>query len=236
MTQAGMTRVEITESSAASPADGRRVPARSDAQHNHQRILVVAREALAISADASLNSIAKKAGVGPGTLYRHFPNREVLILAVYEEDVQALAGSAAELLAQHRPLEALRLWFDRLAGYGTTKHSLANALHSATSDGRADATSALVIDALDQLLSACQRDGSIRSDIEPGDVLLLLGVLWRVERGADAPARVARLLDLILAGMQAEAPQRTSRPGRARRSLGLLRRLLVVSFGAPRSL
>src|SRR5882757_859894 len=90
---------------------------RADAQHNRDRILEVARDAFAASGEVSLNSIAKKAGVGPGTLYRHFPSREALLLAEYS------------------PLRALRLWFDRLAYYGRIKHGLADVLHAATSDG-----------------------------------------------------------------------------------------------------
>jgi AcrR family transcriptional regulator len=230
-----VTRAEITKSTAGSPASGRPAALRSDAQHNHDRILAVAREALAASADTSLNSIAKKAGVGPGTLYRHFPNREVLVLAVYKEDVDALTASARELLAQHEPVRALRLWLDQLAAYSTARHSLADALRSAMSDGRADMRYGPVIDSLDQLLCACRQDGSIRSNVESHDVLLLLGFLWRVDRRPDAPARVARLLDLIMAGLQAEAPSSTSRRRKARRSLRLPRRLLIVSLGAPRS-
>lgn len=233
-----MTRAEITESAAASSADGHDDALRADAQHNHERILAVAREALAASADASMNSIAKMAGVGPGTLYRHFPNREALVLAVYEEDVQALTSSATELLGQHYPLVALRMWFDRLAAYGATKHSLADALRSATSDGRADTTYQPIIGALVQLLSACQQDGSIQSDIEPEDVLLLLGFVWRVKPGPNAHARVAHLLDLVMAALQADALRSTSQPRRrrARRSLRLPRRLALISRSAPRSL
>jgi AcrR family transcriptional regulator len=230
-----VTPAEITKSTAGSPANCRPAALRSDAQHNHERILAVARDALAASADTSLNSIAKKAGVGPGTLYRHFPNREVLVLAVYREDVDALITSARELLAQHEPMRALRLWFDRLAAYGTARHSLADALQSSMSDGRADTMYRPVIDALEQLLCACRQDGSIRSNVESHDVLLLLGFLWRVERGPDAPAQVARLLDLTMAGLQAEAQGSTSRRRKVLRSLRLPRRLLIVSFGAPRS-
>src|SRR5882672_2479652 len=110
-------------------------PLRADAQQNRDRILGVAHNALTASSDASLNSIAKKAGVGPGTLYRHFPNREALVLAVYRHDVQQLVDSAPVLLKEHPPLDALRLWFDRLAYYGRIKHGLADVLHAATSDG-----------------------------------------------------------------------------------------------------
>src|SRR5580700_10735083 len=99
---------------------------RADAQKNRAKILDAARAALAAAPDASLNSIAKAAGVGPGTLYRHFPNREALVLAVYRQEIQALVDLAPALIAKHPPLVALRLWFDRLAHYGRIKHGLAD--------------------------------------------------------------------------------------------------------------
>ena len=173
-----MTAIEAT--------DPRRVVLRVDAQQNRERILEVAREAFAESGDASLNSIARKAGVGPGTLYRHFPSREALVLAVYRYDVQKLADSAPELLASHQPMRALRLWCDRLAYYGLIRHGLADVLRSATSDGLARETCGPVIGAITVLLTACEQDGSIRPGIDPDDVLLLLGFLWRIDPGPDA--------------------------------------------------
>lgn len=211
-------------------------PQRADAQHNRERILAAAREAFAASGDASLNSIAKKAGVGPGTLYRHFPSREVLVLAVYRYDVQKLADSAAELLAEHPPLRALRLWFDRLAYYGMIKHGLADVLHSATSDGLAGETYGPVIGAITSLLTACTQDGSIRPGIDPDDVLLLLGFLWRIDSGPEAEARRARLLDLIVDGLRAGAPRSTRTTHTpARRPSRLLGRLSLLSFGKLRA-
>ena len=185
---------------------------RADAQENRKRILEAAREALAASADASLNSIAKNAGVGPGTLYRHFPNREALVLAVYRYDVQQLADAAPALLADHPPLEALRLWFDRLAHYSMIKHGLADVMHSATSDGLAGETYEPVIGAITQLLQACTADGSIRAGHDPDDVLLLLGFLWRIDLGPGADARAGRLLDLVMDGLRSGAANKP-RPG-----------------------
>jgi AcrR family transcriptional regulator len=147
---------------------------RPDAQQNRDRILEVARDALTASSDASLNSIAKKAGVGPGTLYRHFPNREALVLAVYRHDVQQLVDSAPVLLKEHPPLDALRLWFDRLAYYGRIKHGLADVLHAATSDGLVGETYGPVIGAITLLLRACEEAGSIRSYAESADAVCLM--------------------------------------------------------------
>src|SRR5690348_3307239 len=106
-------------------------PTRADAQQNRERILQAAHDALAESDDASLNSIAHRAGVGAGTLYRHFPSREALILAVYRHDVQALVDSVSDVLAEYGPLDAFRVWFERLADYVRVKHGLGEALHSA---------------------------------------------------------------------------------------------------------
>jgi AcrR family transcriptional regulator len=221
-----MTATEVT--------DPPRDPLRADAQQNRERILEVAREAFADSGDASLNSIAKRAGVGPGTLYRHFPSREALVLAVYRYDVQKLADCAPELLASHRPLRALRLWCDRLAYYGLIKHGLADVLRSATSDGLARETCGPVIGAITVLLKACEQDGSIQPGIDPDDVLLLLGCLWRIDPGPDAATRAARLLDLALAGLQLGAPA-ASRPEqrRIRRAARLPGRRSLFSVMRP---
>ena len=179
-------------------------PRRADARHNRDRIIEVARDALAVSSGASLNSIARKAGVGPGTLYRHFPSREALVLAVYRHDVQQLADSAPVLLTEHPPLDALRLWFDRLAYYGRIKHGLAGVLHAATSDGLVGATYGPVIGAITLLLRACEDAGSIRPGVDPDDVLLLMGFLWRID-SADREARAGRLLGLVMDGLRAGA-------------------------------
>jgi AcrR family transcriptional regulator len=83
-------------------------PLRSNARQNRERILEVAHDALTASSTASLNSIARKAGVGIATLYRHFPSREALVLAVYRHEVQRLVDAAPVLLKTHPPIDALR--------------------------------------------------------------------------------------------------------------------------------
>ncbi|WP_018532257.1 MULTISPECIES: TetR/AcrR family transcriptional regulator [unclassified Streptomyces] len=94
-------------------------------------ILQVASDALTESPDASLNSIAKRAGVGPGTLYRHFPTREALLLEVHQHGIDRLTDAVTEGLATQPPLEALRSWFTTLSGYVRFKHGLDEALNSA---------------------------------------------------------------------------------------------------------
>jgi AcrR family transcriptional regulator len=146
----------------------RNEPVRADARRNRARIIEVAQDAFTTSGDVSLNSIAKKAGVGPGTLYRHFPTREALILAVYRHEVEQLAAYAPELLKEHPPLEALRLWWDRLAYYGRIKHGLSDVLHALTDDGLAGETYGPIIGAVTVLLRACEENGSIPAGRRPG--------------------------------------------------------------------
>jgi AcrR family transcriptional regulator len=179
---------------------------RADARQNRDRILEVARDAFANSGDASLNSIAKKAGVGAGTLYRHFPTREALVLAVYRHDVAQLVEAASRLLAEHPPLTALRLWFDRLAYYGRVKHGVADVLHAITSHDVNGETYGPVIGAVTLLLRACEESGDVRPGLDPDDVLLMLGFLWRIDPGDDGQARAARMLDLVVDGLRAGAP------------------------------
>jgi AcrR family transcriptional regulator len=178
-------------------------PRRADAQQNRKRILDVARDALAASPDASLNSIAKAAGVGPGTLYRHFPSREALVLGVYRQEIQQLVDLAPALVAKHPPLTALRLWFERLAHYGRIKHGLADVLHAAMNDGVLSETYGPVVSAIDRLLRACEASGDIRKGVDAEDVLLLMGFLWRIEQGRAGQARADRLLGLVVDALQA---------------------------------
>jgi AcrR family transcriptional regulator len=174
---------------------------RADAELNRGRILAAAVAALAESSDATLNSIARRAGVGQGTMYRHFPNREALLLAVYRQDVQAVIDAAPALLAQYPPDQALRRWFGRLASYGRIKHGVAQAVEAAT---RADLSSAWygpVSGAITLLLEAGQAAGQIRADVDADEVLLLVGFLWRLDNDG-WEKRAAHLLDLVMDGLR----------------------------------
>ncbi|HEX4356377.1 MAG TPA: TetR/AcrR family transcriptional regulator [Pseudonocardia sp.] len=184
----------------------RREPVRADARQNRAHLIEVARQALTASSGVSLNAIAKLAGVGPGTLYRHFPNREALVVAVYRNEVERLAAAAPELLAQHPPLTALRLWFDQLAYYGRLKYGNSDVLHALTDEGLTNEIYRLVIGALTELLRACERDGSIRPGVDPDGVLLMLGFLWRIHPDEHAEARATQLLELVVDGLRAGAP------------------------------
>ena len=176
---------------------------RADARLNRERILDVAREALAGSPDASLNSIAKAAGVGPGTLYRRFPTREALVLAVYRKEIAALVDLAPALIAARPPLEAFRLWCNRLAQYGRMKHGLAEVLHAAITDRDHEETYWPMVGALDQLLKACAAAGAFRANVDAEDVLLVFGFLWRIKPGPGSKAQARRLIDLLIDGLRA---------------------------------
>jgi AcrR family transcriptional regulator len=182
-------------------------PLRADAQLNRERILDVAFELFRTSGDASLNSIAKQAGVGIGTLYRHFPTREALVLAVYRHEVQQLVDAAPVLLEQLAPLAALREWMERLAQYGMTKVGLADVLNSvASKESLAAEAYQPVIDALSRLLRANEAAGTIRAGLDPDDVLLMMGFLWRIDPNTDWRSRSNRMLDLLVDGLRAGAP------------------------------
>jgi AcrR family transcriptional regulator len=178
-------------------------PRRTDALHNRERILDAAHEALQESADASLNSIAKRAEVGAGTLYRHFPTREALILAVYQHDIKRLVDGVPDVLSQHEPLDAFRVWFEQLADYVRVKHGLGDALHTAAAQQIVNDTYGPVTAAVTDLLDACQAAGTVRPGHNPADVLLLMGFLWRVSDDPDGCAQAARTFQLVLDGLRA---------------------------------
>ncbi len=178
-------------------------PTRSDAVSNRERILTVAREAFSTSEGVSLTAIAKQAGVGIGTLYRHFPNRESLIVALYRHDIQSLIDLAPELLKTLPPLAALRRWFDEVAHYGQLKYGVAEVIHAATNGGLDDEYYQPFVDAIAVLLNAGAADGSLKPGTDPEDVLLQLSVLWRINPDSGGRDRAARILTLIVDGLRA---------------------------------
>lgn len=183
-------------------------PLRSDAQQNRDRILEVALEAFTESSTASLNSIAKKAGLGIGTIYRHFPTREALVLEVYRNEVQNVVNAAPALLEAMPPFEALRSWMELVAHYGMAKAGLADALSTATTSHEtlAAETYGPVVGALTMLLQANERAGTIRENVDPDDVLLMMGFMWRIDPKSDWQAQSKRLLDILMDGLRAGAP------------------------------
>lgn len=175
---------------------------RSDAEQNRVRILEVAREALAVSGDATLKSIATKAGVGQGTLYRHFPTREALVLAVYRQDVSELVDAAPALLAEHDPWEALRLWLERLGVFGRIKHGVAGVLQAATRADLAGEHYGPVMEAIERLLGACKAAGLMRPDVAAEELLLLVSFLWRGDREPGWEDRSRHMLEIVMDGLR----------------------------------
>jgi AcrR family transcriptional regulator len=175
---------------------------RQAAERNHEAILVIAHELLTASPSVSMNEIAKRAGVGAGTLYRHFPTREDLILAVYQHDVRELTDSVGELLARRSPLDAFVTWFETLAAYIRVKHGLGEALHNAAVQNAIDETYAPVVGAVGRLLDACVADGSVRPGLEPADVLLLMGFLWRVSPDDEGREQGRRVMQIAFDGIR----------------------------------
>ncbi|MFJ8007627.1 TetR/AcrR family transcriptional regulator [Streptomyces fagopyri] len=183
-------------------------PLRSDAQRNRERILEVALAELTRSSDTPLSAIAKKAGVGQGTFYRNFPNREALVLEVYRYEVQQLADTAAQLLETRAPDRALRDWMDRLAQYAMAKAGLAEALRASTVT-RGTLTRlghGAVSAAVSLLLDANERAGTIRPGVTPDDFVLAIAGLWQMDAHGDWQPRAARLLDLVMDGLRVGAP------------------------------
>ncbi|MFI7382770.1 TetR/AcrR family transcriptional regulator [Streptomyces sp. NPDC049813] len=175
---------------------------RSDALKNRELILRVAHDALQESPDASLNSIAKRAGIGPGTLYRHFPTREALLLEVHQQGIDRLTDAVTDALAAHPPLEAFRAWFTTLAGYVRIKHGLGEALHSAAAQDVVSASWPPVTAAVRRLLDACAEAGEVRPGIDPVDVIMLLSCLWRTPDSPEGAAQADRLMDLAIDGLR----------------------------------
>jgi AcrR family transcriptional regulator len=169
---------------------------RSDATRNRQRLLDVARAALTGDGETTMQSIAKAAGVGQGTIYRHFPTREALLLEVYRDDFDALVSVAYGLLKDNPPDRALRLWLDDLAVFGRKKHALADVLDAATRAELHDEQYDQIIGAIDAILTAGAATGSLRADLRPDEVLPLVAFLWQLDTRTDP--RIPHLLDLVL--------------------------------------
>ena len=181
---------------------------RADAEQNRARIIEAARLALEDSGDATMQSIARRAGIGQGTLYRHFPTRESLVMTVHRGDVRELVEAAPILLAAHPADEALRLWFDRLAAYGRIKRGLLGALHTVMHAELSSEGYEPVVRAIGLLLDAGVHAGTIRADVEPEEVLLLVGFLWRIDGDADREVRATHLLDVVTDGLRAQSTGR----------------------------
>ena len=188
------------------PADGepqqRRV--RADAQRSIDTLLTAAAEVFTSSGvDAPVREITAKAGVGAGTLYRHFPQRSDLIAAVFRHEVDACAGAAPALAAQYEPVDALARWLRRFAGFIATKRGLSAALHSG--DPAYDSLPAYFQQrfrpVLGALLDAAAKTGRIRSDVDPADLLRAVGNLTLPAQEDDG-GHTQRMIALLVDGLR----------------------------------
>ena len=178
-------------------------PMRADARRNYERLLAAARTAFTEhGADASLDDIARRAGVGPGTLYRHFPTRQALLEAVYIDGVEAVCNRAYELLEAEPPGEALAAWMRAMADYVATKRGLAMALVASLGEERSELFASCkeaMVAAGTAVLDAAKEAGAVRPDTDIKDVLRLVhGISAATER---APEDADRLLSLVLDGL-----------------------------------
>lgn len=178
---------------------------RADAQENYDRLVAVAAATFARDgAQASLKAIAVEAGLGIGTLYRHFPTRESLVDAVYRIETQRLCDAAQDLVSELPPVDALRAWALRFLDYMATKEGMADVLHTVLTadEGLRLDTRARIYDALTLLVEAGQRSGELRADLDIPDVVLALGGLAVIlDRQPGAQDAGRRLFDLLLNGL-----------------------------------
>lgn len=177
-----------------------------DAQRNRARILEVAKEAFTRSGpEASLDDIAKQAGVGAGTLYRHFPTRDALIEAVYRSEVEKVAAAEQKFAEIMPPVEALRAWMFLFIDHIAAKHIIAPALNSIAGGPTKlyEGSRGLIQGAMEALVTRAIRTGDVRKDLDPSDLLrALIGVAY-TPFGPDWRPSARRLVDILIAGSRA---------------------------------
>jgi len=183
---------------------------RADARRNRDKLLEVARVAFAEhGVDTSLEEIARRAGVGIGTLYRHFPTREHLVEVIYRREVEALCAAAGDLARDYPPDVALAEWMQRFVDYIATKRGLAGSLRIllTTNAELFSDVSGMIMQALHSLVEAAVVDGSIRDDVESSDVLLALSGIYSAPDTPEWRDRSRRLVSLLMDGLRWGAPK-----------------------------
>ena len=185
-------------------------PLRADARRNYEKLLTAAAQAFAEHGadDASLEEIARRAGVGIGTLYRHFPTRQALLEAAYRDQVEAVRVRAGELLASEAPGEALADWLRVLVAFSSTKRSLTSALLESfgKDSDLLSSCSAVICGAAETLLARAQEEGTVRPDADARDLIRLVHAVNIASQHATAdPGQSDRLLGLILDGLRPQA-------------------------------
>jgi AcrR family transcriptional regulator len=176
---------------------------RSDAQQNRERILVVAKVAFAKSgANASLDEVARQAGVGPGTLYRHFPSREELLKAVYQAAADKLATAASEFSETLPPIEALRAWMMLFVDYLSDKQIIAPALDALVDNPHKfyETSYGRIGEAVRSLVKRAIKSGDIRKDLDAVDLLRALVGVASVGASPDWQQSAKKLVDILILG------------------------------------
>ncbi|WP_158803704.1 MULTISPECIES: TetR/AcrR family transcriptional regulator [unclassified Acidisoma] len=182
---------------------------RADGQRNRERLTEVAKLAFAeLGADVSLDEIARRAGVGIGTLYRHFPTRDAIIEAVYRREVEQLAGSAARLLASLSPGEALHEWMRLFVDYIATKKVMASAIGAIVANTPELYASSLgqITNAMVLLVDRASVAGDIRPNVDPNDLLRALVGFTYGNTSPGWQASALRLIDILIDGLRPPRP------------------------------
>ncbi len=173
---------------------------RADAQRNRDRVLEAARHAFThLGAEASLDDIAKQAGVGAGTLYRHFPTRDELLKAVYHSEVEKLASAEQKFAETMPPLGALRAWMLLFVDYIATKKIIAAALNNLVGDPKKmfEASHERIWGAIRSLVNRAIKSGDIRKDLDPIDLLRALIGVANLSASPDWQQSARRLVDIL---------------------------------------
>jgi len=181
---------------------------RADAQRNRERILEIAKDAFTRSgADTSLDDVAKEAGVGAGTLYRHFPTRDALLEAVYRTEVEKLAQAERKFSATMPPIEALRAWMLLFVDYIATKRLIAPALNTLVGgpSGLFEASTTQIKTAIDSLVERAIANGDVRRDLDPLDLLRALVGVSNVASAPDWARSARRLVEILILGSRPTA-------------------------------
>jgi AcrR family transcriptional regulator len=174
---------------------------RADATENRDRIIETARAVIANSGEVKLNAIAKQAGVGQGTLYRHFPTREHLLAEVYRDELTQLVDAVEPLLAEHPPLRALTAWLQRVVEYARVKRGVMAAIEASAWQDLYSGHHHRLDEALGKLLDRAKDAGQVREDIDAADVILLLGALSRIPESEWDP-RARTIVAVIVDGLR----------------------------------
>jgi AcrR family transcriptional regulator len=176
---------------------------RADALRNRERLLEEAKKAFTqLGTDISLEDVAKQAGVGAGTLYRHFPHRDALLASVYRAEVEKLAAEARRLADTLPPLDALRAWMMLFVDYIETKKLIAPALNSLVGGPKEifESSGELIKTAIRSLTDRAIEHGDIRADLEPLDLLRALIGVSNVASAPDWQQSAKRLVEILLLG------------------------------------